>query len=367
MKKSIILPVLQALLAAVLFGASAPLSKLLLDDIHPVALAGLLYLGSGLGALLLRSGRFLFTSRMSSKVHHEAPLKKGDLLWVAGAVIAGGILGPILLMVGINRTPAATAALLLNFESVATVLIAVVVFKEAISRRIWWALGLIILASMILSWSADGQWGISAGALAILGACMMWGIDNNLTRNVSAKDPLSIVMIKGLIAGGFSLGLSFILGQTLPSLEKVFLALLLGSLSYGLSISLFVLALRGLGAIRTGALFASAPFVGSILSLFIFHEGLTLQFALSMPIMLLGAGLLSFEKHDHSHEHEWLAHEHSHRHDDLHHQHDHLPEHSIIMAGQSHSHWHTHEPLSHSHDHKPDIHHWHDHRIESTS
>lgn len=356
MKRIPIIPIMQALMAAVLFGASTPFSKLLLDKIQPVTLAGLLYLGSGLGSLFLRVIRSFGPSSS-----HEAGLNRAALPWLGGAILAGGILGPILLLKGLAQTPAATAALLLNFESVATALIAALVFKEAIGRRVWWAMALITTASVILSWEANGQWGFSFGAIIVLGACLMWGIDNNLTCNISAKDPLEIVLVKGLAAGAFSLGLSFLLGYSLPALGMVLRALLLGCLSYGVSIGLFVLALRNLGAARTGALFATAPFVGSILAFLILHESLKAQFLFSIPLMILGASLLFFETHSHEHVHLGLAHEHSHRHDEPHHAHGHPFMQFTPVLMDEHSHWHQHDKLRHDHPHTPDIHHRHDH------
>jgi drug/metabolite transporter (DMT)-like permease len=212
MKELLKYPILQALGAAILFGASAPLSKMLLEDIEPIILAGLLYLGSGLSAVLLKSIRL----SSDKEVPVEANLSVHDIPWLAGAVIAGGILGPILLLLGLQSTPAATASLLLNLESVATVMIACFVFGEAIGRRIWLAIVIITLAGTILSLDFTSEWGFSIGAIAVIGACFSWGLDNNFTRNVSAKDPLAIVAIKGLAAGSFSLVLGLILGNSLP-------------------------------------------------------------------------------------------------------------------------------------------------------
>lgn len=361
MKRTALIPIIQALLAAILFGASAPLAKLLLGEIQPVTLAGLLYLGSGLGAMLLRSWRTAIRKASGQPGEAEAGLKRSDLPWVGGAILSGGVLGPILLLVGLRQTPAATASLLLNFESVATVLIAVLIFKEAAGKRLWWAMALITAASAVLSWDTSGQWGISLGAVAVLSACLMWGIDNNLTRSVSAKDPLEIVMVKGLAASAFSLGLSFLLGNSLPGLGNIVLAMLLGSLSYGASIGLFILALRGLGAARTGALFATAPFVGALLAFFILRESLTAQFLVSMPLMILGAVLLLSEDHGHAHEHNLVEHEHSHQHDDLHHAHGHAGQHLVPVPADEHSHQHQHDPVRHVHPHTPDIHHRHEH------
>ncbi|RPI26043.1 MAG: DMT family transporter [Chloroflexota bacterium] len=347
------LPIIQALLAAILFGASAPLSKLLLNEIDPIVLAALLYIGSGLSATVIQSIQRLVTGNRPV----EAQLKRADLPWMAGAILTGGVLAPILLMVSLDKTPAATASLLLNFETVATALVAGLVFRESIGRSVWMAVGLVTLASVVLSWNG-GSWGFSVGALGVLGACILWGLDNNLTRNVSAKDPLAIVMLKGFGAGGFSLLLALLLGRSLPGALVVVLSLLVGGFCYGLSIALFVLALRSLGAARTGTLYASAPFVGAALSLAVFRDGLNVQLILSLPLMAGGPLLLLRENHTHSHQHDTLEHEHCHTHDD--HHGDHHARESDSEPG-SHTHWHRHEPVSHAHDHTPDLHHRHGH------
>jgi drug/metabolite transporter (DMT)-like permease len=348
-------PILQALGAAVLFGASAPLSKILLQDIEPVILAGLLYLGSGVSAVILR----FFRLASEKEVPIEADLTSHDIPWLAGAVIAGGILAPILLLLGLQSTPAATASLLLNLESVATVVIASFIFSEAIGKRVWWAMAFITVAGIALSLDLTGSWGLSLSALAVIGACFLWGLDNNLTRNVSAKDPLSIVAIKGLAAGSFSLMLGFILGNSLPSLLIIAQALLVGSFCYGVSITLFVLAMRSLGAARTGTLFATAPFVGAALSLVILREQPASLFFIFLPLMILGVVLMLSESHAHSHPHELEEHDHCHSHPDIHHLHNHDSE--SLEEALTHSHWHTHPTVVHVHAHTPDLHHRHPH------
>jgi len=346
---------IQALLAAVLFGASAPGAKLLLDMIEPIPLAGFLYLGSGVGLLLFRGIRRLG----SQSVKVEARISKADVPWLAGAVLSGGVAAPIVLMFSLQTTPAATASLLLNFEGVATALIAALVFKEAIGGRIWWAVACITTASLLLSLNLSGQWGISLGALGVLGTCALWGLDNNLTRTISAKDPLSIVIIKGLGAGGFSLILALILQTSFPKPLAVLGAMLLGSLSYGVSIALFILAMRDLGAARTSAFFGTAPFVGALISFLLFRKFPSTPFLISLPIMILGAVLLLGEEHAHKHLHAVSEHDHRHRHDDGHHTHDHAEE--EIPDSGVHSHPHIHEAIEHTHPHKPDIHHRHNH------
>ena len=355
MKRASISAILQALLAAILFGASAPLSKLLLQKIDPIPLAGFLYLGSGLGSWLLFAAR----STGSRGRHAEAHLARADLPWLLGAVLAGGVGAPILLLLGLNRTPASTASLLLNFEAVATTLIAVLAFKEAVDRRILWAVGLITLASILLTWTGGG-WGLSLGALGILGACLLWGLDNNFTRQISAKDPLIIVGIKGLGAGSFSIVLALLLGKSLPGLGAVGLALLVGAISYGLSIQLFILALRGLGAARTGALFGLAPFVGTGLSLLFLGDRPQVLFWAALPVMLLGAWLMLTENHQHYHVHEALEHTHAHSHPDEHHVHEHPLDEYPLVNGK-HAHAHRHAETAHDHPHAPDLHHRHGH------
>jgi drug/metabolite transporter (DMT)-like permease len=355
MKSKRLLPIVQALLAAFLFGASAPLSKLLLADISPVFLAALLYLGSGLGLLGIKS-----LTAMGHQENKEARLAGSDWLWLAGAIVCGGVIAPILLMVSLTKTPAATASLLLNFEGVSTTLIAAIIFKESISRHAWWAIGLITLASILLSTDFSNQWGFSLSALGVLAACLMWGVDNNLTRNISAKDPLASVAVKGLGAGLVSLLIALALGNPFPRLGSILLALLLGFLSYGLSIFLFVHAMRGLGAGRTSTLFGTAPLAGILLSIIIYRENPGIFFLFALLIMASGAYILIKEDHSHEHLHAEFVHDHRHAHLDGHHVH----EHAASSANQAHSHVHTHGSVKHTHDHAPDLHHRHSHKSD---
>jgi drug/metabolite transporter (DMT)-like permease len=343
-------------LAALLFGASAPLSKLLLGDVKPIPLAAFLYLGSGLGLLSIK----LIQSVNRTQMTQEANIEKSDIGWLAGAIIAGGIAAPITLLFSLRSTPGATASLLLNFEGVATSFIAFLVFKEAISRRVWWAIGVVTFASIILSIDFQAAWGFSLGALGIVLACVFWGIDNNFTRNISAKDPLMIVIIKGLVSGSFSLILALSLGNELPAWDIILKALALGSLSYGVSIVLFIRALRGLGAARTSTLFSTAPIAGVVLSFVLFVEFPSWMFFVALPLMVIGAILLVNDKHEHLHAHETIVHDHSHTHDDGHHDHPHQDQFS-----EKHSHTHTHTETIHAHQHMPDIHHRHVHRSDS--
>ncbi|MEN6521848.1 MAG: DMT family transporter [Armatimonadota bacterium] len=352
--RSFVKATLQAILAAALFSASTPFSKILLGKVDPLPLAALLYIGSGIGSLL-----FMFLRCIGQKCDEaEAPLERADIPWLVGATVAGGVVAPIILMVSLKVTPAATASMLFNFEGVATILIASLLFQEAAGRRIWTAIAFITGAGILLSLDTSGGWGISIGALGVIVACALWGLNNNLIRNISAKDPLKIVTIKGLCAGTFTLLLSMVLGRSFPSIPIILVALLIGSVSYGMCIMLSVLAMRSLGAGRTSAYFGTAPFIGAILSFILFREMPNIPFLLSVPLMIAGAILLLGENHCHVHKHLPMEHEHRHRHDDLHHNHTH--EDGYCGHG-AHSHKHKHELLVHTHPHAPDIHHRHDH------
>jgi len=340
--------IFQALLAAIFFGASAPIAKLLLDEsIAPIFLAAFLYLGSGTGISLVK-----LTRRIQSK-DVEANIKLPDIKWLTGAIISGGILAPIVLLVSLQTTPASTASLLLNFEGVGTTLIALLFFKEAISRRAWTAIIVITLASIFLSTNFQSGFGLSLGALGIILACVLWGVDNNFTRNISGKDPLAIVAWKGLVAGTFSFLLALFLGNPFPSVRTILGTLILGFVSYGLSTMLFIRSMRGLGAARTSALYGTAPLAGVLLSIVIFGEFPSFLFIIAAILMIGGALLLINEQHEHSHAHTVLFHEHSHKHDDLAHGHD--------EVDGIHSHEHEHSAEEHMHDHMPDIHHRHGH------
>lgn len=337
--------IFQALLAALFFGASAPISKVLLGEVPPVLMAAFLYLGSGSGIFLVK----LFQRFASHQM--EAGIKRPDVKWLAGAIISGGILAPIVLMVSLQYTPASTASLLLNFEGVGTTLIALFFFRESISRRALSAIFVITLASVFLSTNFEGRFAFSLGALGVILACVLWGLDNNFTRNISAKDPLTIVAWKGLVAGTFSLLLGLALGQQLPALASILGILLLGFISYGLSTMLFIYSMRGLGAARTSALYGTAPLAGVMLSFIIFRDPITLLFIFAAALMAAGALLLANEEHAHFHIHMPVVHEHRHRHDEFH-IHD--------AADMTHSHEHEHPRDEHEHGHMPDIHHRHE-------
>ena len=343
---------LLALFAALLFGVSAPLSKLLLNDIAPMPLASLLYFGCGLGVLLFKLGKPLFTGKEKA----EAGMAKKDIPWLAGIILTGGVAAPIILMYSLKATPAATASLLLNFEAVSTAFIAAIFFKESLGKRVWISIALITAAAIVLSWTRSGEWGVSLGAVGIIAACILWGVDNNLTRNISAKDPLITAIVKGFGAGMVSLILSVATASAFPSLPLILLAMLLGAFSYGISIVLFIVAMRHLGAARTSAFFGTAPFIGSIISIILFGEIPSMQFYISLPLMIAGAAMIFGERHNHRHTHLFVEHDHRHRHDDLHHGHHH----EDGFSG-AHTHLHVHAQFEHAHAHMPDIHHRHNH------
>ena len=341
-----------ALGSAALFGASTPIAKLLLGSIDPWLLAGLLYLGSGAGLALLRLGR----SRAGGATA-EAPLSRGDLPWLAAAILAGGIVGPLLLLVGLRLTPASAASLLLNLEGLATLAIAWLAFREPVDRRLLVGAAAILGGAVLLSWRG-GAIGLGWGAAAIAGACLAWGIDNNLTRRIAAADPLQIALAKGLAAGAVNLGLALALGAAWPSPGPLLAALVVGFFGYGVSLVMFVLALRQLGTARTGAYFATAPFLGAILAVLLLGEPLTPILLAAGALMAIGLYLHLAERHEHDHVHEPAEHAHRHAHDE-HHRHNHA---TADPPGEPHSHWHRHAPLVHRHPHYPDLHHRHGHR-----
>jgi len=345
--------ILAALAAALLFGASTPFAKLVLAEASPILVAGLLYLGSGAGLAILRIFRASGSNRPK-----ETPVSRQDLPWLAGAILAGGVIAPVLLLFGLVSTPASSASLLLNLEAVATASIAWVVFRENVDRRIFFGFVLIFLGGLLLSLPHGQRLQFSSGALLISGACLAWGIDNNLTRKISGSDPFQIVMWKGLVAGLVNTGVAFIfLGAKLPSLSVWGGALIIGFFGYGLSLVFFVLALRDLGTARTSAYFSLAPFVGAALSFTLGEGVLDGMFLVAGVLMLIGVWLHMTERHEHPHEHDPMEHEHLHVHDD-HHQHVHLPD---DPQGEPHAHRHRHPRLIHSHPHYPDLHHQHRH------
>jgi len=335
-----------ALLAAVLFGAGTPLAKALMTGVGPWMLAGLLYLGSGLGLATLRLVRRTPSARLAA----------GEWPWLFGAVLAGGVVGPVLLMFGLSGMPASGASLLLNAEGVFTALLAWFAFKENFDRRIALGMLAIIAGALVLSWPDDAQFGALWPSVAVLGACLAWGIDNNLTRRVSLADATWVAMVKGLAAGSVNLAIALALGASLPPLGLLAGSAVLGFFAYGISLTLFVLALRHLGTARTGAYFSVAPFFGAILAVALLGEAVTPGLLVAGALMALGVWLHLSERHAHPHRHEAMEHEHEHEHD-MHHDH-HAPD---EVRPVRHTHRHRHAQMTHTHEHFPDEHHRHSH------
>jgi drug/metabolite transporter (DMT)-like permease len=350
-------PVPQALVAALLFGASAPLAKRLLDTFPPQALAGILYLGAGIGLVGLRAA-------LGAR-SREAPVRRADLPWLALAILSGGVVAPILLLSGLSRAPASGTALLLNLETAFTVLLARFLLGESIGPRVGLGALAIVAGAAFLSWPGRVDWQGLAGPVLIIAACLGWGIDNTLTQRISAADPLRIAAIKGLVAGSINLGLAATRAPLMAALDLGLLgvALVTGLLCYGVSLVLYVRSLRLIGAGRTGAYFGTAPFWGAALAVAVLGEPVTLPLLAAAGIMGVGLWAMGTERHEHWHAHEPLLHEHRHVHDE-HHQHPHGPE---DPRGEPHTHRHLHEVMVHSHTHQPDIHHRHRHGGRSGS
>jgi drug/metabolite transporter (DMT)-like permease len=345
--------ILFAFASAALFGLSTPAAKILLSSVHPAMLAGLFYCGAGLGVAALR---LLRAGRGGAR---ETALGRRDVVWLAGAVLSGGVTAPLLLMIGLAGTQAATASLLLTFEGAATALIAWLFFRESYGPRLVLGMACLVSGAAALAWSGPPTLDAVSGPLAIIGACFAWALDNNFTRKISLADPLQIVEIKGLVAGPVNLALGFWAGGSLPPLPTSLFAASVGFVGYGLSLVLFVLALRELGAARTSAYFATAPFMGALGAVVALGDPVTVQLAGAGVLMAAGVWLHLTEQHAHQHIHAALRHAHPHRHD-AHHRHTHAHPPSEV-PGATHTHPHDHEPLTHAHPHTPDPHHDHGH------
>ena len=344
--------VFYALASAALFGISTPAAKVLVGSVHPVVLAGLLYCGAGIGGAALR--------RVLPSIVSGAPeiaLGRSELPWLAAAIATGGVVGPLLLMAGLTRTDAAAASLLLTLEGVATALLAWFIFHENFDRRIALGMACLVAGAAVLAWTGAPTVDSIIGPIAIAGACLAWGLDNNLTRKISLADPLQIVELKGLLAGPFNVVLGLSIGAALPDLSAVLIAGVVGFFGYGVSLALFVIALRHLGTARTGAYFSTAPFLGSAAAVIALGEPLTVQLAVAGVLMAIGVWLHVTEHHEHGHVHETMTHAHPHRHDE-HHRHAHS---ALDPPGEPHTHFHEHAPMRHSHPHVPDMHHMHRH------
>jgi drug/metabolite transporter (DMT)-like permease len=339
-----------ALVSAALFGASTPFAKQFLASAHPVVVAGLLYLGSGVGLLALWLAR--------GGARTGSGLARTDWPSLAAAIVLGGAAAPVLLMLGLQRTPAADASLLLNLESVLTAVFAWVAFREATDRRIVLGMLLIVLGGVVLAWQpAEAGRAGHLGAALVAGACVCWALDNNLTRMVAGGDALFIAGLKGAVAGSANLALALALGAPLPELRIAAATMLVGLAGYGVSLVLFILALRGLGTARTGAYFSTAPFIGAAVAIAGFGEPASTNLWVAGALMAAGVYLHLTERHAHEHTHAPLAHVHRHAHDE-HHQHAHD---SSWDSRRPHSHEHEHPVLTHSHPHYPDLHHRHRH------
>ncbi|SFS16215.1 Permease of the drug/metabolite transporter (DMT) superfamily [Microbacterium sp. cf046] len=335
------------MLAALLFGAGTPLAKLLLGgDVNPWLLAGLLYCGSGIGLGVLH------VIRRAPRVR----LKRAELLPLGGAILSGGIIAPVLLMVGLSNMPASGASLLLNAEGVFTALLAWFVFRENFDRRVALGMIAIVAGAVLLSIPNGAELGSAWPALAVLGACFFWGLDNNLTRKIALNDATWLAAVKGLVAGPVNLILAFALGAAIPSVGGITAALVVGFFAYGVSLALFIVGIRHLGTARAGAYFSIAPFFGALLAI-VLGDPVTWQLIVAGLLMALGVWLHLTEHHGHEHTHDAVIHEHVHTHD-AHHQHEH-PE--PVAPGTQHTHVHSHDELTHTHVHYPDAHHRHRH------
>ncbi|WP_309615407.1 EamA family transporter [Salinibacterium sp.] len=332
--------------AAILFGAGTPFAKILLGSTSPWMLAGLLYLGSGLGL-----GLYRLIAR-ARRPHLARP----EILPLVGAIGFGGVLGPVLLMFGLANMPATGASLLLNAEGVFTALLAWFVFRENFDRRIAIGMAVIVAGAVVLSIPTGAELGSAWPALAILAACLCWGIDNNLTRKISLTDATWLAAVKGGVAGPVNLTIALLLGSQVPALPSVAAAMIVGFFAYGVSLVLFIVAMRHLGTARAGAYFSVAPFFGAVLAIAL-GASITIPLVIAAALMAVGVWLHLSERHEHEHTHDAIVHEHWHTHDE-HHQH---PHDEPVAVGLRHRHEHSHEPMTHEHEHYPDAHHRHGH------
>lgn len=338
-----------AVLAAALYAINIPLSKIMLPHVGATMQAAFLYLGAGAGLAICS-----LAEKISGKPRKKEPLTKKELPYTIAMVVLD-IAAPILLMLGIERTTSANASLLNNFEIVATSIIALVVFKEVISKRLWLAIALITLSSVILSFEGGGALTFNAGSLLVLGACVCWGFENNCTKMISNKSSEEIVIIKGFFSGLGSLAVAFIIGERLPEIKWILAAMLLGFAAYGLSINFYIMAQKELGAAKTSAYYAVSPFLGTAFSLILLGERPSLQFYIALAIMILSTVIMVKDtislQHTHEHAH---THTHTHSHGDLVHchEHTHIHSHTHVHEGSPDAHTHVHGDLpEHNHLH----------------
>ena len=342
---------LYALISAALFGISTPAAKSLVGTVDPIVLAGLLYCGAGIGVVILRR----LAHAILAPAARDQSLRRRDILWLAGAIAAGGSRSHPA-HAGLARTDAATASLLLTLEGAATALMAWFIFHENFDRRVALGMTWLVAGAAVLAWTGTPTLESIIGPIVIIGACVMWALDNNLTRKVSLADPLQIVQLKGLIAGPVNVAIGLWAG-VVAGASNALLAGIVGFLGYGVSLALFVVALRHLGAARTGAYFSTAPFLGAVVAVLALGDPITVQLLIAGGLMGLGVWLHITERHEHEHIHEPMTHAHSHVHDE-HHQHQHNSE---DPPGELHTHSHEHGWLKHTHPHMPDMHHQHRH------
>jgi drug/metabolite transporter (DMT)-like permease len=333
------------LAAAALFGASTPASKAILDSLGPFTLAGLLYLGAAIGMLP-------FALRGRSLIKQ---IDRRNLKLLAGAVVFGGIVGPVLLLTGLRIASASSVALWLNMETTATIILGFFLFKENMDARSWLAAALVVGASILLA-SPSGFGGLGA-SLLIVGACVAWGFDNNFTALIDGLTPSQSTVAKGVVAGSVNLVIGLSVEAAGATSVTVLAALGVGTLAYGASIALYIAGAQQLGATRSQMIFATAPFWGVALAWTALSEPVLLVQLIAGALMITAVWLMHSERHGHRHTHERQTHTHWHRHDDGHHDH----EHPGLPRSTGHSHEHTHEPMTHEHPHKPDLHHRHKH------
>lgn len=337
-----------AILAAALYAINVPVSKLLLSRVDPTVMASFLYLGAGIGLLLYG----LIEKVTGGKTKRE-PLTRKELPYTAAMVVLD-IAAPILLMLGITRTNSANVSLLNNFEIVATSIIALVIFKEIISKKLWAAIALVTIASAILSFEGTGSFTLNSGSLFVLGACLCWGLENNCTKMISNKSSVEIVVIKGIFSGLGSLAVALLVGERIPSVVWILCVMLLGFVAYGLSIHFYIMAQKDLGAAKTSAYYSIAPFLGVVFSVVLLGEKPKIQFYVALAVMVISTYLMVKDtvqlQHTHEHKH---THTHEHRHGDtVHtHEHTHIHSHPHVHNGDSEDHTHRHTPAYHQHSH----------------
>jgi len=345
-------PLLWCLLAAGLFGASTPAAKLLTDSVGPLLLSGILYLGAAMAVCPWALGR----ARRLRTAAKSSASDRPNQFRLAGAVLFGGILGPLCLLTGLKSANAGSVSLWLNLETVATAVLARAFFKEHLAPRTWAAVGLVVLASLLLT---PGTPEGSTAVVWVLLACLAWGLDNNLTALIDTYSPAQITFAKGSVAGAVNLSLGMLLEPGVVTLSAVGTGLLVGAFGYGVSLLLYVAGAQHLGATRSQLLFSTAPLWGLGLAWLALGEPILSSQLAAAPIMGFALWLWHRERHEHAHTHAAQTHRHWHRHDDGHHEHSHE---AAVPPGAWHSHEHSHEPIEHVHAHRPDLHHRHEHR-----